>query len=142
MVVRLPGKDTGLLGIDRAAERDATEAAARAGVGPEVVAFLAEPPCLVTAFIPGRPVEAAELRVAAAARRRRARRCARVHDGPALPSRFDAFAVVEDYRATAAERGARIPPIYARAGARARARSSSALARARARAGRRATTTC
>ena len=40
MVVRLPGKDTELLGIDRAAERAATEAAAAAGVGPEVVAFL------------------------------------------------------------------------------------------------------
>src|SRR5688572_6641294 len=31
VVVRLPGKDTELLGIDRLAERDATEAAARAG---------------------------------------------------------------------------------------------------------------
>jgi thiamine kinase-like enzyme len=112
VVVRLPGKDTQLLGIDRAAERDATEAAARAGVGPELVAFLAEPPCLVTAFIAGRPVEAAELRVppllddVAAALRT-------VHEAPALASRFDAFAVVEDYRATAAARGAPIPPRYA-----------------------------
>ena len=39
VVVRLPGKDTELLGIDRSAERAATEAAARAGVGPEVVAY-------------------------------------------------------------------------------------------------------
>jgi len=111
VVVRLPGKDTNLLGIDRAAECEATEAAARAGVGPEVVAFLADPPCLVTAFIPGRPVEAEELRspplldeVAAALRR--------VHDGPVLPSRFDSFAVVEDYHETAAERGAMIPAAY------------------------------
>jgi len=111
VVVRLPGKDTGLLGIDRSAEREATEAAARAGVGPEVVAFLTEPPCLVTAFIPGRPVEAAELRappllddVAAALRR--------VHEGADLPSRFDAFAIVEDYRATAAQRGAPIPAAF------------------------------
>ena len=36
-----------------------------------------------------------------------------MHEAPALPSRFDAFAVVEDYRATAAARGAPIPPIYA-----------------------------
>ena len=108
VVVRLPGKDTGLLGIDRSAEREATEAAGRVGVGPEVVAFLTEPPCLVTAFIPGRPVAAAELRAAplldevAAALRR-------VHDGASLPSSFDAFAIVAGYRATAAERGARIP---------------------------------
>jgi thiamine kinase-like enzyme len=111
VVVRMPGKDTGLLGIDRSAERDATEAAARAGVGPEVVAYLAEPPCLVTAFIRGRPLAAEELRapplldeVAAALRT--------VHEGPELPSRFDAFAVVEEYRATAAARGAAIPAAF------------------------------
>jgi aminoglycoside phosphotransferase (APT) family kinase protein len=113
VVVRLPGKDTGLLGIDRSTEREATEAAARAGVGPEVVGFLVEPPCLVTAFIPGRPVEAEELRVpplvddVAAALRV-------VHEGPALRSRFDSFAIVERYRATAAGRGVPIPPIYAK----------------------------
>jgi thiamine kinase-like enzyme len=120
VVVRLPGKDTELLGIDRAAERDATAAAALAGVGPEVVAFLAAPPCLVTAFIPGRPVEAEELRapplideLAASLRG--------VHEGTALPSRFDSFAVVEDYRATAAERGAPIPAAFADLAAGARA---------------------
>jgi hypothetical protein len=111
VVVRLPGKDTELLGIDRAAERDATEAAARAGVGPEVVAFLAEPPCLVTRFIRGRPLAAEELRapglveqVAAALRA--------VHAGPPLRSRFDAFAIVDGYRATAAARSAHLPDRY------------------------------
>src|SRR4029077_14435016 len=39
VVVRLPGKDTELRGIDRSAERAAGELAARAGVGPEVVAM-------------------------------------------------------------------------------------------------------
>src|SRR3954466_10119065 len=34
VVVRLPGKDTGLLGIDRVAERVAGELAAQAGGGP------------------------------------------------------------------------------------------------------------
>jgi len=120
VVVRLPGKDTGLLGIDRAAEADATAAAALVGVGPEVVAFLTEPPCLVTGFIPGRPVEAAELRAApllddvAGALRT-------VHEGTALPSRFDAFAIVEAYRVTAARRGARIPASYGELAAGARA---------------------
>src|SRR6187551_155422 len=59
-VLRLPGKDTALLGIDRAAERDATRAAR--GIAPEVLAFEPRLECLVTAFIEGRPVEAAELR--------------------------------------------------------------------------------
>jgi thiamine kinase-like enzyme len=111
VVVRLPGKDTELLGIDRVAERDATAAAARAGVGPEVVAFLTAPPCLVTRFIAGRPLAAEELHepplLAQAAAALRA-----FHAGPPLPSRFDAFAIVDAYHATAAARGARIPPAY------------------------------
>jgi len=41
-VVRLSGKDTDLLGIDRAAENEAASAAARAGVAPEVFAYLPE----------------------------------------------------------------------------------------------------
>jgi thiamine kinase-like enzyme len=111
VVVRLPGKDTELLGIDRAAERDATEAAARAGVGPEVVAFLAEPPCLVTRFIPGRPLAAEELRTAGVLEQVAAALRA-VHAGPPLPSRFDAFAIVDAYHATAVARGGRIPARY------------------------------
>jgi thiamine kinase-like enzyme len=110
VVVRLPGKDTELLGIDREAERAATAAAASAGVGPEVVAFRTAPPCLVTRFIPGRNLDAADVRarvdeVAAALRA--------VHAGAPLPSRFDAFAVVDAYHATARAHGARIPAAYA-----------------------------
>jgi len=84
------------------------------------VAFLTEPPCLVTGFIPGHPVDAAELRAApllddvAMALRT-------VHEGKALPSRFDAFAIVEAYRVTAARRGARIPASYGELAAGARA---------------------
>ena len=45
VVVRLAGKDTALLGIDREGEREATAVAAAAGIGPEVVAFLRDPEC-------------------------------------------------------------------------------------------------
>jgi hypothetical protein len=61
-VVRLPGKDTDLLGIDREAERAATAAAAALGIGPDVVAFEPERGCLVTGFIASRPVPPEELR--------------------------------------------------------------------------------
>jgi Ser/Thr protein kinase RdoA (MazF antagonist) len=109
VVVRLPGKDTELLGIDRAAERAATEAAAAVGVGPDVVAFSTVPPCLVTAFITGRQLDAAEVRahfgeVAAA--------LSAFHGGPSLPTRFDAFAIVDAYHATAVARGTPIPPAF------------------------------
>ena len=117
VVVRLPGKDTELLGIDRAAERAATQAAAATGVGPEVVAFSEVPPCLVTGFITGRQLDAAEVReqvgeVAAALRA--------FHAGPPLRTRFDAFAIVDAYRATAVAHGTPVPPAFPGLIARAR----------------------
>src|ERR671919_887963 len=53
-VVRLPGADTELLGIDRRAELEACRAAAAAGVAPEVVDFVEG--CLVTRFVAGEAI--------------------------------------------------------------------------------------
>src|SRR5947209_12894472 len=53
-VLRVAGADTGLLGIDRDCEVACARAAAVAGVGPEVVAYLREPTTLVTHFVLGR----------------------------------------------------------------------------------------
>jgi Ser/Thr protein kinase RdoA (MazF antagonist) len=39
-VLRIGGRDTELLGIDRRAEHEASLAAAAVGVGPEVIAFV------------------------------------------------------------------------------------------------------
>src|SRR5918992_6152831 len=61
-VVRLPGKDTELLGIDREAERLATKKAAELRLGPKVAAMLDQPPALVTCFVESREVTAEELR--------------------------------------------------------------------------------
>ena len=52
-VLRVAGKDTGLLGIDRRVELEATKAAAAAGIGPEVVAFVQPEGWLVTRFVDG-----------------------------------------------------------------------------------------
>jgi aminoglycoside phosphotransferase (APT) family kinase protein len=110
-VLRLPGKDTGLLEIDREAERAANAMAASAGVAPEVAAFLADEGILVTRFVTGESVESEELRepvlLAEVAGRLHA-----VHSGPPLPSTFDSFRIVETYRDTAATHGARIPDAY------------------------------
>jgi thiamine kinase-like enzyme len=108
-VVRLPGKDTDLLGIDREAERAATSAAAALGIGPEVIAFEPERGCLVTAFIDARPVPPEELRerlaeVAAALRA--------IHAGPPLPATFSPFERTARYAATALARGGTVPAIY------------------------------
>ncbi len=61
-VVRLPGKRTALLGIDRQAECIANKAAAELGIAPRVAAMLDEPSSLVTAFVSGREMRADELR--------------------------------------------------------------------------------
>jgi thiamine kinase-like enzyme len=104
-VLRLPGKDTRLLGIDRVAERDATRAAA--GIAPDVVAFDERLGCLVTGFIAGRPVEADELRgplleeVAGALRS--------IHAGPPLRWSFSPWDRVDAYRGTALRRGMPLP---------------------------------
>src|SRR5262245_60873455 len=55
-VIRLPGKGTALLGIDRAIEAGCSRAAAELGVGPEVVAYLPEHEALVRRFVSGAPL--------------------------------------------------------------------------------------
>jgi thiamine kinase-like enzyme len=110
-VVRLPGKDTALLGIDRQAERIANEAAARIGIAPEVAA--ADERCLVTKYIACAPIEGARLRsapepVAAALRA--------FHDsGARLPIRFWVPDLLDEYAAIVGGRGGTLPDEYAAA---------------------------
>src|SRR6476659_5332981 len=53
-VLRVAGRDTDALGIDRAVEHEAALAAAAVGVGPEVVTFVEPEGYLVTRSIEGR----------------------------------------------------------------------------------------
>ena len=119
-VIRVPGKDTSLLGIDRGAEREANENAASLGVAPRVVAQLEDPPCLVTEFVECQEMAAEDLREAETMKRVIGL-LRTVHDsGAALPTSFDSFRVVEEYRATAAERGGEIPDAFDEAHERSR----------------------
>jgi len=110
-VVRIAGKDTDLLGIDRQSEAAAARMAFAVGVGPEVLAFVEPEECLVTRFIDGSPVPPARMRepeqIARAAASLR-----RVHGGAPIPARFDAHRVVEAYRDTAAAHGVAVPDHY------------------------------
>ena len=110
-VLRIGGKDTEVLGIDRRAEYRAASVAASLGVGPEVVGFVEPEGYLVTTFVEGAAAPPEEIRrpevlaeVAGLLRR--------VHDGPALPARFDSFRVVEAYRASAITYGVDVPAAY------------------------------
>jgi thiamine kinase-like enzyme len=110
-VLRIGGKDTHLLGIDRQAEYRAAVVAASLGVGPEVVAFVEPEGYLVTQFIGGAPAPPEEIRrpdvlVETVGLLRR------VHEGPRIPARFDSFRVVEAYRASALAHGVVVPASY------------------------------
>jgi len=111
-VLRMGGAKTSLLGIDRAVEHAAGVRAFELGVGPEVVAFVPEEGWLVCRFIDGREISLTEMRepstlarVASALRT--------LHDSPPIPGRFDAWAVVDGYRAVAEAHGVEIPAEFA-----------------------------
>ena len=113
-VLRMGGADTNLLGIDRNVERAASERASEVGVGPQVERFVEPEGWLVTWFIDGRPIPIEEVRrpetirrIAAAVRK--------FHEAKPIPGRFDAHAIVEEYRREAGERGVEIPTAYAAA---------------------------
>jgi thiamine kinase-like enzyme len=109
--LRLAGKDTGLLGIDRAAEQGSARAAAEAGVGPDVFVYLPDQGCLVTRWIEADPLSEGDLErlevlgpVVEAIKA--------IHAGPPLNWSFDAFRIVEDYRRISEERGVVVPDAY------------------------------
>jgi thiamine kinase-like enzyme len=111
-VVRLPGKRTEILGIDRVAECIANNAASGLGMAPGVAAMFEEPSCLVTMFVQGREMSADELRepqmLAEIARDLR-----KFHDsGTELPTGFDSFRLVEEYAETGRANGSEPPEGY------------------------------
>jgi thiamine kinase-like enzyme len=109
-VVRLPGKDTNLLGIDREAERLATKQASEIGIGPKVAAMFEAPPCLVTCFVQGHEMTSDQLRGRIADIGRMLRS---FHDsGLTLPTDFQVYDLVRDYADVARSRGGETPAAY------------------------------
>lgn len=115
-VLRIGGKGTRLLGINRGHEHACTAIAAQLGIGAEVIHFLASEDVLVTRFIVGSAISvetAAQpetlARIVAAMKR--------YHEGPTFPGAFSPFATVRDYHKKALERGvafpATLPQVYA-----------------------------
>jgi thiamine kinase-like enzyme len=127
-VVRVHGKDTDALGIDRQAERLASETAAALGIAPALLA--AHEDCLVTRFVPSDAVDAREVAQRAS---ELARALRSFHDSPVvLPTRFWVPELLDDYAAQVRARGVRLPDAYGEADAVA-ARIAAALAPWRAR---------
>jgi thiamine kinase-like enzyme len=110
-VVRVSAKDAGLLAIDRENEHHNTVAAAEAGVGAAVIAYLPERGVLVLEFIEGQTQTAEDLRrgdrldwVAAA--------CRRLHGARRFRDDFNMFRIRERYLRLVQERGFRLPDGY------------------------------
>ncbi len=110
-VLRLPGRDTELLGIDRAAERVATERAAALGIAPPLIA--ADEECMVTEWLPGAPIDGERLRAdpSSAVRALRA-----FHDsGLQLPVRFWLPDLLKEYDGIVTQRGGEVTDAFRRA---------------------------
>jgi thiamine kinase-like enzyme len=112
LVLRIGGKNTEALGIDRRAEVAAARMAADIGVGPEVVAVVEPEGYLVTRFIPGEPIHPERMRTPELIDRL-APRLRAIHSARPILGRFNPHRVVETYAATAAGHGVRIPDDYA-----------------------------
>ena len=110
-VVRISGKDTSLLAIDRENEVHNTVAAAETGVGAPFVAALPEHDALVLGFLEGEVMDAEKLR-----RGDRleavAHACRRLHGGRRFLHDFDMFEIQPRYLEIVRERGFRLPDRY------------------------------
>jgi thiamine kinase-like enzyme len=96
VVVRIPGKNTGKLGIDRGFEAQANRLAAAIGVAPEVLDESQAQGYMVTRFLVGRPVPPNELAVEPMLDEV-AKTLRRVHNAGTIEWQFNPFNVVRDY---------------------------------------------
>src|SRR6266550_4055766 len=96
-VVRISGKDTSLLAIDRENELHNTIAAAEAGVGAPFVAALPEEDALVIGFLEGRALTPDDLRDRNELIPLVADACRRLHAGRPFLQDFDMFQIQRRY---------------------------------------------
>jgi aminoglycoside phosphotransferase (APT) family kinase protein len=108
VVVRVPGNDTHLLGIDRSNEVVAGGLAAAIGVGPEVLATDEATGCIVFRFIDGRPVSTTEL-AEEPMLRLFAETLHLVHRAGTTPTVWNPYDVIRDHGEVARARGVAAP---------------------------------
>lgn len=111
-VLRISGQNTQRLGINREHELAALQAAASAGIGPQVVAFLSPEGHLITRWIDGRHWEVAEYRTVENVRLL-TETAKRIHNLPPNRATFSPFGRVAAYLETAREFDVPFPPGFA-----------------------------
>jgi thiamine kinase-like enzyme len=107
-VVRIPGRSTDLLAVDRENERHNAEAASTTGVSPRILEYLPEWKVMVLEYIHGETMSGEALRSPDMARRI-ATSLRRLHAGPRFLKDFDMFRLTEFYLQVCDEQDVRIP---------------------------------
>jgi thiamine kinase-like enzyme len=110
-VMRIPGRSTELLSIDRANEVFNTKAAASTGIGPRVLEHVPGLDVLVLEFIPGPTMSAKTLQSMEMATRM-ASSFRRLHDSPRFLKDFNMFRLIEYYLGIVDEHRVTIPDGY------------------------------
>jgi thiamine kinase-like enzyme len=110
-VVRIPGRSTELLAVDRENERHNAAAAATTGVAPAVVGVLEDLDVMVIEYLDGTTLSSSALRTPEMARRVAAA-LKRLHAGPRFLKDFDMFRLTEFYLGVCDERDVRIPDSF------------------------------
>ena len=111
--VRIPGKDSTLLAVDRQNEWRNTVAAAASGAGARVAATVGDIPVMVLEWIEGEVQTGAALREDAAVPKMAAA-IRRLHAGPSFVNDFNMFRIAEGYLAIVRDRSFPIPADYER----------------------------
>jgi thiamine kinase-like enzyme len=109
--VRLPGQSTDLLAVDRGNELHNTRAAAKAGVGPGVVAVDSETGAFALEWVDGRTMSIEAFREPGGPARI-AEALRQLHAGPRFRDDFNMFRLAEYYLGVADDRSIRIPDGY------------------------------
>jgi thiamine kinase-like enzyme len=109
--VRVPGESTELLAVDRDNEYHNTQAAAQAGVAPNVLYYLPEYCVMVLEFLNAKTMSRDSLN-APGMPTRMARSIKQLHSGPRFLTDFNMFRLTEYYLHLCKERRFRIPEGY------------------------------
>ncbi len=107
-VVRIPGRSTELLAVDRANERHNAVAASTTGISPRILEYLDGWNVMILEFIEGRTMSADALRSEGEARRIAAS-LRTLHTAPTFARDFDMFRLTEFYLGVCGEHGIAIP---------------------------------
>jgi thiamine kinase-like enzyme len=110
-VLRIPGTDAELLGINREYEYAANLAAGELGISPEVYYFIRPEGYLVTRFITGRSIPPDEIRQPENIRRVM-HILRKIHGMPEIPGVFNVFQIVAEYSEIIRRYHVKYPPDY------------------------------